>query len=474
MFLTSPHTIIFMKKVLALLTFSICFSSFSVSCQTTAPQQANTASLHKIFEDYTNQCQALGMSRGFSYSYQTSLQNIPSLNRLKKRQTLLNNYAKKIATIKRDQLPKNEQYNYDHFVYELNKNREELKLQLAFRESKNQSIPVQGLSTLPKGWYSVFVKRMTTSAMSPKDIMAFGKKEVARVENEIKKIQIKAGYKGRNKAFYKHLQNPSFQLNNLDTILARYAQINRVVRQNLPKLFVFTKPRAVKISAIPNANYNTPPGYLQPDQANGNTFFFKFYENQHDWRGMDFLYIHEALPGHSYHFDWENLHIQNRPAFHQLISYPGYFEGWAAYCENFGKELGLYQSIYSEFGKWSWDLVRSVRIVLDVGIHYEGWSKQKALAYWKQHLPFRMGIAQREVDRVTRWPAQVLSYKLGEAKLLELKQRCEKALGNTFDIKKFHTLVLSKGQIPLQVMETMVNDLIKQETNARKNISDRG
>jgi uncharacterized protein (DUF885 family) len=115
-----------------------------------------------------------------------------------------------------------------------------------------------------------------------------------------------------------------------------------------------------------------------------------------------------------------------------------------------------------------------VRIVLDVGIHYKGWSQKQALAYWKQHLPFRMDIAQREIDRVTRWPAQVLSYKLGEAKLLELKQRCEKELGKSFDIKKFHSLVLSKGQIPLQVMETMVNDFIKQQQHKGKQLSDKG
>jgi uncharacterized protein (DUF885 family) len=463
-----------MKNLLALLTLGFCCSWFSVSCQTTSPHQSTTAALHKIFKEYTQQCQTLGMSRGFSYNYKESLQNIPALDQLKKRKIFFDNYAHKLAAIKRNQLPQNEQYDYDHLLYELNKNREELKLQLGFRQSKNQKIPERGLSTLPKGWYSVFVKRMTTSTISPEELMVFGKKEVARVANEIKQIQAKAGYQGRDKAFYQHLQDPSFQLNNLDSILAKYARIDGIVRKHLPKLFAFTQPRQVKISAIPNPNYDTPPGYLRPDQANGNTFFFKYYQNKHDWRGMDFLYIHEALPGHSYHFDWENLHVKNRPAFHQLISYPGYFEGWAAYCENLGKALGLYKSMYSEFGKWSWDLVRSVRIVLDVGIHYKGWSQKQALAYWKQHLPFRMDIAQREIDRVTRWPAQVLSYKLGEAKLLELKQRCEKELGKSFDIKKFHSLVLSKGQIPLQVMETMVNDFIKQQQHKGKQLSDKG
>lgn len=463
-----------MKKLFALLTLGLCCSWFSVSCQITSSQQTTTAALHKIFKDYTQQCQALGMSQGFSYGYKESLQNIPSLGQLKKRKALFDDYALKLAAIKRDQLPQNEQYDYDHLLYELNKNREELKLQLGFRQSKNQQIPTRGLSSLPKGWYSVFVKRMTTSTISPEELMAFGKKEVARVTNEIKAIQAKVGYKGRDKAFYQHLQNPSFQLNNLDSILAKYARIDAIVRQNLPKLFAFSQPRKVEISAIPNPNYDTPPGYLRPDQANGNTFFFKYYQKKHDWRGMDFLYIHEALPGHSYHFDWENLHVKNRPAFRQLISYPGYFEGWAAYCENLGKQLGLYKSIHSEFGKWSWDLVRSVRIVLDVGIHYKGWSQKQALAYWAQHLPFRMDIAQREIDRVTRWPAQVLSYKLGEAKLLELKQRCAKVLGKSFDIKKFHTLVLSKGQIPLQVMETMVHDFIKQQQSKGKQLSDKG
>ncbi|WP_299452677.1 DUF885 family protein [uncultured Microscilla sp.] len=452
-----------MKHPLPVLILSFCCTWFSVSCQTLSQKQNMTITLKKIFQTYTDQCSKLGIRRGFNFSYQADLRNIPTMIQLKKRQAFFELYAAKIAQVQRAKLAQNEQYDYDHFAYELKKNREELDLQLAFiRQYKNQPIPDQGLSFLPKTWYSLYVKRMTTAEISPEAIMEFGKKEVARVKSNIRRIQAKAGYEGRDQAFYQYLQSPQFQLTNLDTILARYARIDRTVRQHLHKVFAFTAPPKVKISPIPNANYDTPPGYLQPNQVSGNTFFFKFYQNKHNWRGMDFLYIHEALPGHSYHFDWENLHLKNRPAFHSLISYPGYFEGWAAYCENFGKELGLYQNIYTEFGKWSWDLVRSVRVVLDAGIHAKGWSKQQALTYWQKHLPFRMDIAQREVDRVMRWPAQVLSYKLGEAKLLELKRKCEKALGASFDIKKFHSLVLSKGQIPLQLMETMVNDFIKK------------
>lgn len=458
-----------MKNLLPLFILCLCFAGFSVSCQTT-----HNVSLKKLIEEYARQHKALDVTRRHSLSYETNLKNLPEAKKLEKQQALFKTFKQKVATINRATLSKDEQYDYDHLMYELERNSEENRLQLAFRRKKNSGISDQGMSFLPKGWYQMYVKRMTTSDISPRDLMKFGKSEVARVEAKIRAIQKKAGYGRRTAEFYQHLQSDRFNLHNLDTILARYAQLDGIVRKNLHKIFEHTESRTVKIKPIPNVTYNSPPGYLSPDRINGNTFFFKYYKNKHNWRGMDFLYLHEALPGHSYHFDWEQLKLKNLPAFHDLIWYPGYFEGWAAYVENFGKELGLYKNIYTEFGKWSWDLVRSVRIVLDVGIHHKGWSKKQALKYWKKHLPFRMDIARREIDRVTRWPAQVLSYKLGEAKLLELKHRCEQVLGVDFDLRKFHTLVMSKGQIPLTVMETMVNDFIRQTINKRKLSENKG
>lgn len=427
------------------------------SCQS---KSAATNALHQLFREYTEAFEKQGIAARFSLSYVTNLKHLPQVKKLQQQKQFFAQYAQKIQAIDQSTLSRNDRYDYTHFLYEIKRNQEQVDLQLAFQQQPLK-ISKQGMYFLPKGWYAMYVKRMTTSEMSPQTLMKFGETEVARIKGEIQQIQDKAGFTGRNEAFYEHLQSEKFNLYHLDTVLARYAQIDHTVRKNLHRLFEHTEARKVKIKPIPNVNYDSPPGYLIPNRATGNTFYFKYYQGKHNWRTMDFLYLHEALPGHSYHFEYEQLHLKNLPAFHHLVRYPGFFEGWAAYVENLGKELGLYQNIYTAFGKWSWDLVRSVRIVLDVGIHHFGWSKKQALDYWKKHLPFRMDIAQREIDRVTRWPAQVLSYKLGEAKLLELKRRCEQKLGNRFDIRKFHSKVLSKGQVPLSLMETMVNDFIE-------------
>jgi len=455
-----------MKKLLLLAI--LCSIAFTGSCQS---KSAAKNTLHQLFEEYTQEFENLGVASRFSLSYADNLKNLPRVKKLQQQQRFFAKYAQKAQVINPKKLSRNDRYDYAHFLYELKRNREQLDLQLAFRQNPLK-ISDQGMKFLPKGWYAMYVKRMTTAEISPKALMQFGEQEVARVKGEIQKIQTKAGFKGRSEAFYQHLQDEKFNLTNLDTILARYAQLDLTVRKNLHRLFEYTQAREVKIKPIPNVNYDSPPGYLIPNRVRGNTFYFKYYQGKHNWRAMDFLYLHEALPGHSYHFEHEQLHLKNLPAFHKLVRYPGFFEGWAAYVENFGKELGVYQNIYAEFGKWSWDLVRSVRIVLDVGIHHMGWSKQQALDYWKKHIPFRMDIAQREVDRVTRWPAQVLSYKLGEAKLLALKRRCEQKLGKRFNIRKFHSKVISKGQVPLALMETMVNDFI--EDTLQQKLSDKG
>jgi len=455
-----------MKKLLLLAI--LCSITLSGSCQS---QSASQNALHQLFEDYTQEFEKLGVASRFSLSYAANLKNLPDVQKLQKQQRFFAQYVQKTQTIDQKKLSRNDRYDYAHFLYELKRNQEQTDLQLAFRQ-KPLKISDQGMKFLPKGWYAMYVKRMTTAEISPKALMKFGEQEVARVKGEIKKIQAKAGFAGRNQAFYKYLQDEKFNLHNMDTILAHYAHLDLTVRKNLHRLFEHTKARRVRIKPIPNVNYDSPPGYLIPNRLRGNTFYFKYYQGKHNWRAMDFLYLHEAVPGHSYHFDYEQLHLKNLPAFHRLVRYPGFFEGWAAYVENFGKELGVYKNIYAEFGKWSWDLVRSVRIVLDAGIHHMGWSKKQALNYWKKHIPFRMDIAQREVDRVTRWPAQVLSYKLGEAKLLTLKRRCEQKLGKRFDIRKFHSKVLSKGQVPLALMETMVNDFI--EDTLQQKLSDKG
>ena len=171
---------------------------------------------------------------------------------------------------------------------------------------------------------------------------------------------------------------------------------------------------------------------------------------------MDWLFVHEAVPGHHYQKSIERKLQLPCPEFMQLFWYPGYSEGWAAYTEHLGAEIGVYQDAYSRLGKWEWDLVRSTRVGLDVGTNLLGWSDATALRYWKRHVPNQDRIAMREINRMRRWPAQVLSYKLGEDVILRLKRYAMKQGGATFDIKKFHSLLLSRGSVPLDVLENVV------------------
>jgi uncharacterized protein (DUF885 family) len=134
----------------------------------------------------------------------------------------------------------------------------------------------------------------------------------------------------------------------------------------------------------------------------------------------------------------------------------GLSEGWAAYAETLGKELGVYQTIFDELGEYEWDLVRSVRLPLDVGINYYGWTDQEALAFWKKNIRGRDDIAVREINRVRTWPAQVVTYKYGSAQILQWKTVLKKQQGNGFDIKDFHDRILNHGSLPLFLVKNNV------------------
>jgi len=140
----------------------------------------------------------------------------------------------------------------------------------------------------------------------------------------------------------------------------------------------------------------------------------------------------------------------------QLFFYPGFEEGWAAYTEELGKDLGVYKTPYDELGKWEWDIVRSVRIPLDVGINYYGWTDSKALAFWKQHIKNQDNIAVREIARVKNWPAQAVTYKYGTWQIMQWKQVLQKKQGNKFDIKTFHDRILNFGSLPIFMVEENV------------------
>ena len=139
-----------------------------------------------------------------------------------------------------------------------------------------------------------------------------------------------------------------------------------------------------------------------------------------------------------------------------LFYYPGYLEGWAAYTEEIGEELGFYRNLFDWMGKHEWNIVRSARVVMDVGINYWGWSDEKALSYWKANISNQDDIARREIQRMQRWPGQVHTYKYGAQQILDYKKRLKERQGDAFDIKRFHRKILNHGPMPWQVLEQWI------------------
>ncbi|HMH20681.1 MAG TPA: DUF885 family protein, partial [Puia sp.] len=185
-----------------------------------------------------------------------------------------------------------------------------------------------------------------------------------------------------------------------------------------------------------------------------NTFYYNLFDKPYNTRQVDWLFIHEAVPGHHYQSSLRDQ--SNGSSIQRLFWYSGFAEGWAAYTEELGRQLGLYTTPYAELGKWEWDIVRSVRVPLDVGLNYYGWTDEQALAFWKKNIRNQDDIAMREINRMRRWPAQVVTYKYGALQIMHWKEELQRKEGKDFDIRRFHDRLLRQGNLPLFMMKEQV------------------
>jgi uncharacterized protein (DUF885 family) len=343
----------------------------------------------------------------FGVDYKENFRNIASLEKIEVQQQFFERYNKELRQLKREQLSKDTRLDYDHLKYELDLNLERLRLEERFRKRKDHVVPETGLAALIDGndWYKFYVRYYTSTNISPDELMKFGEQEVARVQKEIRKLRFKMGYSSDSAGFYKHLQSPEFYLRSEKAVENHYQEIQKTVVKNLQKLFLVKDLPMVQIKPWPEAGPFTPPGYYQPaNNQTGATFHYSFYGQKHNIRATDWMFLHEAILCHHYQAVLRNR-LPKVSAFSEHFYYPANTEGWAAYVENYGKELGLYQTEVQELGKWEWDLVRSARVVIDVGIHSQGWSKESAISYWKKQVPGQEEIAEREVTRCLNWAA---------------------------------------------------------------------
>ncbi len=400
---------------------------------------------------------------GYRYDYREELAAIPDSAHIGWQLVFFEKMQRGLQRFQRDKLATNNRLQYDHLEFEIRLNLERLALEKAWREAPSAAVPADGMSKLPKGWYQYRIHRFTSVYITPEALFDFGEKEVASVKGEIRRIQATLGFANDSAGFYKKLRSNEFILTDKAAVLRRYEEIKSVAYANFGKCFSDTDVPDIAFMEWEGADRFTPPGRYNPVDNNPYgtaVFHFNFYGNRHNRRVMDWMFIHEAVPGHHYQWSMRNR-LPEQPAFKRHFSYPGNFEGWAAYVEYLGKDIGLYRDAYAELGKWEWDLVRSTRILIDVGIHHYGWTNEQAIACWKTHIPGQDDIAGREVLRCTNWPGQALSYKVGAWKIQQMAGQLKKENPKTFSLPAFHRAYLTTGQTPLEAVEKNIADIFR-------------
>lgn len=386
---------------------------------------------------------------GLALSYVENLNNLPAEAGVTKQEAFFKQVLGKLALYTKAQLTKQQQVDYDLIQYEGTLTLEKLALSKSWLKIKPASMPATGLYTIPQGkeWYAWFLKTWVAADVTPDEIYQFGLKEVERVKKHIEDIRLQTGLS--EDAFYTHLNDSIFFVTSPAAIQQAFEDTKRTVLQNMHNVFNVRQVQDVAIARGSNSALAQTPGYY-----NDNTFYYNLFGKPYNRRQFDWLFIHEAVPGHHYQ---SSIAAQvKQSAVQQLFYYLGFSEGWAAYVEELGKQLGVYKTPYDELGKWEWDIVRSVRVPLDVGINYYGWTDEQALTFWKKNIRGQDEIAMREIARIKRWPAQVVSYKYGAYRIMQLKEKLQQEQGHGFDIKVFHDKVLNHGSLPFFIVEKNV------------------
>lgn len=404
---------------------------------------------------FSQQYQALKIP-DLQFDYKNYFENIPDTPSLSAQEHFFRKELTGLVHFDYKALDERAELHYDQLKYECDYNLQRIALEKDW-VINGRNIPVGGLHSIAnsKAWYNLFIQKFTSLNILPEELYRLGTSETERVRQEISRIQRQLGF-ADSASFYNHLQSDTFLLRDKNEILARYQAIDSAVRSNLHRIIDVKNLPPVYPMEWPNANQFTPPGmYLNHNENayNKDVFQFNFYGQKHNSRAMEWLYMHEAIPGHHLQSTLVHRLPPDDTTLQQLFYYPGNFEGWACYVEYLGKDIGMYQNPYSELGKWEWDLVRSVRVVIDVGIHYYGWNYDKALAYWKANIPSQDAIAQREITRITNWPAQVLSYKAGANYIMQMRKKYADKMGSKYDIKRFHAAFLNLGSVPLAITD---------------------
>ncbi|MGA3081810.1 MAG: DUF885 domain-containing protein [Terracidiphilus sp.] len=323
-----------------------------------------------------------------------------------------------------------------------------------------------GVSALPDGakYYEFLIRRTTTTALSAEAIHQIGLDEVKRDEAEMLGIAKKLGFADL-KSFRESLKvNPKMKPASGEALLAAYKGYVGPMQAKLPQLFGRLPKAPLEVVPVPDYMAKTMyPAYYEqgtPDGSRpGRLRVNEYNAKDRNLYGVEAIAYHEGIPGHHLQISIAQ-ELQDVPAFRKYEDYTSYVEGWALYSERLGKDVGFYQDPYSDYGRLDADMWRAIRLVVDTGVHSQHWTRQQMVDYFHEHSSLDETTVQSEVDRYIAWPGQALAYKIGQMKILELRDRAKKALGDRFDLRAFHDEVLDAGALPLDVLSDRIDGWI--------------
>lgn len=338
-------------------------------------------------------------------------------------------------------------------------------LQNEYYPMATEGIAAQDLSN-GDAFYTHQIKVYTTRTdLSAEQIHNIGVSEVARIRREMEEVIAASGFNGSFEEFTEFLRaEPRFYANDETALLKEASFIAKKIDYLLPEFFG-RLPRVpygvvpVPVEIAPNytaASYNSSPvGGIRGGAFWVNTFAL----DQRPLYELPALTLHEAVPGHHLQTSIAR-ELENLPEFRKELYFSAFGEGWGLYSEKLGIEMGIYENSYEHFGRLSYEMWRACRLVIDTGIHSQGWTRQEAMNYLTDNTSLSAVNVRAEVDRYISWPGQALAYKLGEMKILELRQRTEAALGDAFDLRSFHDALLGQGALPLDILDTVIENYI--------------
>lgn len=332
-----------------------------------------------------------------------------------------------------------------------------------------------GASELPNGdaFYRQRIKFYTTLELSPDSIHQLGLLEVARIKGEMKKIIEEVKFEGSFVEFLEFLRtDPQFYAKTPDQLLKEAAWISKSMDGKMPKLFGKLPRQPYTVKPVPDhlapkyTGGRYSPGSLDAHQP-GEYWVNTYALESRPLYVLEALSFHEAVPGHHLQ-EALSRELTHLPEFRQSLYLSVFGEGWGLYSEFLGLEAGFYKDPYSNFGRLTYEMWRACRLVVDTGIHAKGWTRDQAMDYMAANTALSLHEIKTETDRYISWPAQALSYKIGELKIKALRKRAEEELGDKFDIREFHDLILSQGTVTLEIMEEMVERFImsKKDRNS--------